>query len=249
MARTDAALMPDVSEAESARGYLGSVFRLTVDFLEQRGCKAQVKQKVSAATAQLIDKPPFPFAWIPATPMDEVESALSLVAGRDACVDLGLTAARKLGGSLIQPVLKMATALFGNTPVAVFQNLERFYAMVLKGMKFDYDAVAPREAVIRVRAEGGKFALRPALLPRWRSRYQCRRGGIRALGLEWDGRGGRPGTAGASIGRDRRGTARTPAAAGLRAGRNALRQRNVAWKITCTYSGALIATGMQGYVA
>jgi len=52
--------------------------------------------------------------------------------------------------------LKMATALFGNTPVAVFQNLERFYAMVLKGMKFDYDAVAPREAVIRVRAEGGK---------------------------------------------------------------------------------------------
>src|SRR5947199_434642 len=108
MARTDAALMPEVSEAESARGYLGSVFRLTVDFLEQRGCKAQVKQKVSAATAQLIDKPPFPFAWIPATPMDEVESALSLVAGRDACVDLGLTAARKLGGSLIQPVLKLA---------------------------------------------------------------------------------------------------------------------------------------------
>lgn len=156
MARTDAALMPDVSEAERARGYLGSVLRLTVDFLEQRGCKAQVRQKVSAATAQLIDKPPFPFAWIPATPMDELESALSLVAGRDACVDLGLTAARNLGGSLIQPVLKMATALFGNTPVAVFQNLERFYAMVLKGMKFDYEALGPREAVIRVRAEGGK---------------------------------------------------------------------------------------------
>src|SRR5207245_8328382 len=94
-----------------------------------------------------------------------------------------------------------------------------------------------------------EFALRLALLPRRRSGDQCRRGGIRALGLEWDGRGGRPGTAGASIGRDRRGTARTPAAAGLRAGRNALRQRNVAWKITCTYSGALIATRKHGYVA
>src|SRR5947208_3824382 len=154
MARTDAALMPDVSEAESARGYLGSVFRLTVDFLEQRGCKAQVKQKVSATTAQLIDKPPFPFAWIPATPMDEVESALSLVAGRDACVDLGLTAARKLGGSLIQPVLKMATALFGNTPATVFQNLERFYSMVLKGMRFEYESSGPREGTIRARADG-----------------------------------------------------------------------------------------------
>src|SRR3989442_12146317 len=28
--------------------------------------------------------------------------------------------------------------------------------MVLKGMKFDYDAVAPREAVIRVRVEGAR---------------------------------------------------------------------------------------------
>src|SRR5437870_12022460 len=135
MARTDAALMPDVSEAESARGYLGSVFRLTVDFLEQRGCKAQVKQKVSAATAQLIDKPPFPFAWIPATPMDEVESALSLVAGRDACVGLGLTAARKLGGSPIQPVLTMATALFGTARVAGLQNLERVCAPVPTAMQ------------------------------------------------------------------------------------------------------------------
>jgi hypothetical protein len=154
MSQTDAAVMPEASERESARGYLGSVLRLTVDFLDQRGCKAQVKQKVSPSTAELIDKLPFPFAWIGATPMDEVESALSLVAGREACVDLGLTAARKLGGSLIQPVLKMATALFGNTPVAVFQNLERFYAMVLKGMKFDYHALGPREAVIRVRVEG-----------------------------------------------------------------------------------------------
>ena len=105
MARTDAALMPDVSEAESARGYLGSVFRLTVDFLEQRGCKAQVKQKVSAATAQLIDKPPFPFAWIPATPMDEVESALSLTVILSIRLDMPAT------------VIAMSSAKPGLTPV------------------------------------------------------------------------------------------------------------------------------------
>src|SRR5207237_6899567 len=156
MARADAGLMPDVSEAESARGYRGSAVRLTVDFLEQRGCKAQVKQKVSAATAQLIDKPPFPFAWIPATPMDEVESALSLVAGRDACVDLGLTAARKLGGSLIQPVLKMATALFGNTPVAVFQNLERFYAMVWRAWSSITTPSPPGRPSFACAAEAGR---------------------------------------------------------------------------------------------
>ncbi|OLC72947.1 MAG: hypothetical protein AUH83_12820 [Deltaproteobacteria bacterium 13_1_40CM_4_68_19] len=195
VARTDTALMPDISEAESARGYLGSVLRLTVDFLEQRGCKAQVKQKVSAATAALIDKPPFPFAWIAATPMDEMESALSLVAGREACVDLGLTAARKLGGSLIQPVLKMATALFGNTPVAVFQNLERFYAMVLKGMKFDYDAVAPREAVIRVRVEGARVPAALFDVTRGNLAYVFELCGVRGTvdppeGIRCDDRGG-----------------------------------------------------------
>jgi len=148
------ALMPDAGGTANARGYLGSAFRVAVDFVQERGCTALVKQKVSPATAGMIDKPPFPFAWIPAAPMDELESALALVAGREACVDLGMTAGRKLGGSVVQPVLKMATALFGNTPVTVFQNLERFYAMVLKGMKFEYEAVSPREGIIRVRAEG-----------------------------------------------------------------------------------------------
>jgi len=152
--RTEGALLEDVTEAVEGRGYLGSAFRVAVDFVHQRGCTALVKQKVSAATAELIDKPPFPFAWMPAAAMDELQSALSAVAGREACTDLGITAGRKLGGSVIQPVLKMATALFGNTPMTVFQNLERFYSMVLKGMKFEYEAVGPKEGVIRVRASG-----------------------------------------------------------------------------------------------
>jgi hypothetical protein len=150
----DATTASEATEAVHARGYLGSAFRVAVEFIHQRGCAALVKAKVSPATAGLIDKPPFPFAWMPATPMDELQSALSLVAGRQACVDLGITAGRKLGGSVIEPVLRMATALFGNTPVTVFQNLERFYTMVLRGMRFEYEAAGPREGVVRAHADG-----------------------------------------------------------------------------------------------
>jgi hypothetical protein len=149
----EGALLEEVAK-NGQRGYLGSAFRVAVDFVQQRGCSALVKQKVSASTAELIDKPPFPFAWMPALAMDELQSALSAVAGREACVDLGITAGRKLGGSVIQPVLKMATALFGNTPVTVFQNLERFYSMVLKGMTFEYQTVGAKEGTIQVRVEG-----------------------------------------------------------------------------------------------
>jgi hypothetical protein len=150
---TEQVLLEAVVESNE-RGYLGSAFRVAVDFVQQRGCSALVKQKVSPATAELIDKPPFPFAWMPAVAMDELQSALSAVAGREACVDLGITAGRKLGGSVIQPVLKMATALFGNTPATVFQNLERFYSMVLKGITFEYQVVGPKEGLIRARVDG-----------------------------------------------------------------------------------------------
>jgi hypothetical protein len=147
-------MIPQTDVAEVVRGYLGSAFRVAVEFLDHRGCAMQVKEKVSPSTADLIEKPPFPFAWMSAAAMDELESALSTVAGREACVDLGMTAGRKLGGSVIQPVLKMATALFGNTPATVFQNLERFYSMVLKGMAFEYEATGPKSGVVRARAEG-----------------------------------------------------------------------------------------------
>jgi hypothetical protein len=150
----EAAAAGHAAEATDARGYIGSAFRVAVEFTHQRGCAALVKQKVSPATAELIEKPPFPFAWMPATPMDELQSALSAVAGRQACVDLGITAGRKLGGSVIEPVLRMATALFGNTPVTVFQNLERFYTMVLRGMRFEYDELGPRQGLVRARADG-----------------------------------------------------------------------------------------------
>jgi len=143
-----------VTAADNSRGYLGAAFRVAVEFVQERGCSDLVKAKVSAATVQSMEKPPFPFAWMPATPMDELESALSTVSGREACVELGLIAGRKLGGSVIQPVLKMATALFGNTPATVFQNLERFYSMVLKGMRFEYESSGPREGTIRARADG-----------------------------------------------------------------------------------------------
>ena len=145
-ARTGADLEP--------RSYLGSVLRITVDFLRERDLLPRIRQKISAATAALVDKPPFPLAWIPAAAMDDLESALFVIAGSQACADLGATAARKLGGSVIAPVLRMASALFGNTPQALFQNLDRFYPMVLKGMAFKYEALGDREGLVRASAGG-----------------------------------------------------------------------------------------------
>ena len=55
---------------------------------------------------------------------------------------------------MIAPVLRMASALFGNTPAALFGNLDRFYPMVLKGMSFRYEALGDREGLVRASAGG-----------------------------------------------------------------------------------------------
>lgn len=147
--------MIDTAGRSAQRGYIGSAFRTAVDFIEQLGRTAAICERVSPSTAEALRKPPFPFAWMPAAALDEIQTALSALEGRAACVQLGLNAGRKLGGGVIAPVLRMATSLFGNTPATVFQNLERFYSMVLRGMQFTYEAVGPQEGLVTVHADGG----------------------------------------------------------------------------------------------
>lgn len=139
---------------DEERSYIGSAFKIAVDFVHARGKTSAVKARVSPETAKLLDKPPFVFSWMSPKAMDELQTAIVAVEGREACVELGLTAGRKLGGSMIAPVLRMATSLFGNTPATVFENLERFYSMVLKGMKFAYESTGPKGGVVLVTATG-----------------------------------------------------------------------------------------------
>jgi hypothetical protein len=154
MILSNEAVLPYFAVSDGGRGYIGYAFRVAVDFIHQRGWTAEVKQKVPADTAELIAKPPFPFAWMQAAHMDELQSALADVAGRQACVDLGLAEAHKLSGSVIAPVLRMATSLFGNTPETLFGNLERFYTMFLRGMRFEYEALGPRQGLVHAQVDG-----------------------------------------------------------------------------------------------
>lgn len=142
--------MPD-----NARGALGSVYRITGDFLRQRGLFDEVKAKLSPESRRLLEKPPFPFAWQSSVPLEEIEKLLH---ARDPKLpaELGLAAAESLSSTVIAPVLKMALSLFGQTPAALFGNLDRFYSMVVRGFTFEYAAAGPKEGTVKARIEGGR---------------------------------------------------------------------------------------------
>ena len=124
---------------DAPRQGLGSFFRALLDFVDERGVRARVRELVSAETRELIDKPPRPLAFIASTPIDEIETALQKLLGNAALVDCGVACARPLGWTMLQPVLRIAFQLLGQSPEPIFSNLERFFSLVTRGIHFAWE--------------------------------------------------------------------------------------------------------------
>jgi hypothetical protein len=139
---------------DAPRQGIGTFFRNLVDFIEERGRKAEVLERVSPATRALCEKPPGWLSWVPSVHIDELEAAFLAVAGRDATVELGRVCSQNLGTTLVRPVLRMAFLLLGQTPAVVFGNLDRFFAMVTRGITFSYMADSERSGVVVARFDG-----------------------------------------------------------------------------------------------
>lgn len=140
----------------SQRGYLGAAVKSAIEFIEQKGLTQKIKGDATPGTRAQMEKPPGLMTWQDSAVLDELETLLEKYAGREACVGLGLYAARKLGGSLIQPVLRFALQLFGNSPSTLLGNLDRFYPMVTRGLSYGYEPVSEREGVVILTAEGSR---------------------------------------------------------------------------------------------
>jgi hypothetical protein len=149
-----------VQSPDSQRGALGSVYRLTAEFLAKRGVMDKVKAQASEPTRTILEKPPFAFAWRGYEPLEEIERILYVMpGGPQLCVDLGHAAGSQLSGSVIEPVLRMAMSLFGKTPATMFANLDRFFSMVVRGFTFSYEAGSAKDGVVLVEIAGGQVHL------------------------------------------------------------------------------------------
>jgi hypothetical protein len=137
------------------RAVIGTVYRITAEFLDERGLTTEVKEKLSAASRKVLEKPPFPFAWQDYTALEEIEQILYAKSPQLAA-DLGFAAAKLLSGSMIAPVLKAATSLFGATPDSFFNNLDRFFAMVVRGFSFTYESQGQKRGRVVAKISGGR---------------------------------------------------------------------------------------------
>ena len=117
---------------------LGSFFRALMDFVDERGFREQVRAGVSATTRTTIDDPPRVLSFIPSTPIDDIESVLQKLVGDDGLAECGMACARPLGWTMLQPIIRMAFMVFGQSPEPIFANLDRFFSMVTRGITFSW---------------------------------------------------------------------------------------------------------------
>jgi len=141
-------------EENAARGYIGLSVRCGIDFIKDLGLTAKVRADASPATQQALDNPPAKLGWQDATVLDELETLLLKHGGRQACVDLGHYAGVSLGGGIVKPVLGFALQIFGTTPQTIFNNLDRFYSIVTRGLHYEYQPVSEKSGTIVLTAEG-----------------------------------------------------------------------------------------------
>jgi hypothetical protein len=137
------------------RGYLGSAFRLTLDLIDQKGWRDAIRAEAPPDTARMMEAPPGPLSWIPAARLEDLEELVARHGGRDAAFELGLLAARNLGGSIVKPVIKFAVMLFGSTPDALFANLDKLYSMVTRGLHFVWRSEGRKDGVVEAQFDGG----------------------------------------------------------------------------------------------
>ena len=138
----------------SDRQALGAFFRTLLDFTREKGLFEKVSDRVSEETRARMLKPPSPLSWLESRPIDEVETALGELAGRGVLVEFGALSARAFGGSMIQPVIRAAFLLFGETPAAAFANLDNFFTLATRGISFRWRPVTEKTGVVEARFAG-----------------------------------------------------------------------------------------------
>ncbi|MBS2023555.1 MAG: hypothetical protein JST92_14210 [Deltaproteobacteria bacterium] len=136
------------------RRALGSFFRTLCAFVDKHRLGSVVRSKVSPATIKMMDNLPFAFRWVDSTAIDEIEAVLCEVGGPSLCRDLGMELSRSLGGTVVQPVLRAAFFLFGETPESVFGNLDRFFSPTVQGITFVWTPADGRTGLVRATFEG-----------------------------------------------------------------------------------------------
>lgn len=129
---------------------VGAVVRAYLAELRSLGALEDVRPRLSADAAKLVDKPPLPVSWVEIRLAHEPLVALAGLRGRDEVRALGKRVVSGQLGALFRPLLASTLKLFGGTPASLFSRIDTITALALRGVKFTWTASGPTAGTIAI---------------------------------------------------------------------------------------------------
>ncbi len=130
----------------------GAVIRADKAWLEKAGLLEEVRKRMPAESAKLLEKPPLPISWVSGRHVDAILEAVLALGGEERLLQLAEEVARASFGPVLRPLLKTLTSLFGASPASLFGRLDAVLPVFVRGASFGYEAKGEREGLLKLRA-------------------------------------------------------------------------------------------------
>ncbi|NMO17866.1 hypothetical protein HPC49_23365 [Pyxidicoccus fallax] len=134
------------------RKYTGSLFRSYLSGLEMLGLRAEVRQRVPAPVAKLMDTPPLHSAWVDIDAVSPLLHAVMNLKGREGVRRLGYEATRGTTLKFLKPQMQTVTMLSGKTPSALFAAMDSLCRPFFTGLSFRWTRESHRSGTLELRS-------------------------------------------------------------------------------------------------
>lgn len=140
-----------------------------LDVLEVRGLREEIVSGLSAA-AQAACAAPMARKWHPSAIAIEVWSAIIKQGGEQLQEDVNYEMTRKSFGPVVTPMVKVALALSGSSPAAVFSRLGQLSSLALRNVRFDWVSRDAFSGILTIRYP--RSVPREIVEPAWRGIFR-----------------------------------------------------------------------------
>lgn len=130
------------------------MFRAFLQSAERMGLREEICRSAPQEIAQMFAKPPLPTAMVPGSVCDAFYEAVTHARGRDALRAIAYQSMRDEGSKLLGGLFKNSMALYGQTPDALFGQIDTIIGPVVSQIIVSYAPESPRAGVVEVRPAG-----------------------------------------------------------------------------------------------
>lgn len=132
------------------RSFKRSVFTSYLDELRSAGLLGEVRARASTELRALLDAPRKAEPWMGPLPLDEINTAVAALGGREAVRRLGFQVMKRGFTTVMEPIIHVSLTLLGASPASLFSRAQLMLAVTSRGVQMEWVANGPASGTMHV---------------------------------------------------------------------------------------------------